>query len=197
MCLVPSFPNGYIASVVGTTYTPGDGVSVICDTGFKAAFINTTCNQSRLWNPLPSCSIVTCPAPVVDSGNYTASGDETYSNDFNATTEYTYNTTIVLECNDRFEATGPTTLTCLANGTWGQITSTCEKIICNDTSAVWHEAVTNITTHLGVYETGNASYNSENFFLSNGDIEIQCHENKKMNWTKTPTFCKCLILTSK
>jgi len=73
--LEPLFPNGHIASVDNNTYTPFDSVTVICDVGVNAESLNTTCNQSRLWDPQPVCTVVMCPAPVVDNGNLTTGSD--------------------------------------------------------------------------------------------------------------------------
>jgi len=75
VCLEPSISNGNIESSIEKTYRPGDNVSVICDAGFKADSLTTTCNASRYWDSQPVCTMVTCPAPGVDNGYYTTNSD--------------------------------------------------------------------------------------------------------------------------
>jgi len=196
VCLEPFYPNGHIETVVNKTYTTSDTVSVICDTGFKALSLNTTCNQSRFWDPHPACTIVTCPAPTVDNGNYTTHNNDQQHNDYNknSTTvmEYKFNTTIYhyhyLQCDDKYEADGPTTFTCLANGTWGQQSPSCVKILCNNTADVNHAAVIKTPTDLGIGEMGNVSYNSLQYHLSDGSFQVECHDNRSLTWTKKPNF---------
>ena len=55
VCLQPSISNGHIETVVNKTSTPGDSALVMCDAGFKASALNTTCNHSRFWDPQPVC----------------------------------------------------------------------------------------------------------------------------------------------
>ena len=195
-CLEPSFPNGRIEPVVDKTYTPGDSVSVICDPDFKANSLITTCNQSRFWDPQPTCTEITCPAPTVDNGYYRMTNDTNHQGyparpndlkDVHAITEYRFNTTIDIECIDGFKASGPTTVICLDDGTWDKQTSTCAKILCNDTADVKHEAIIMIPD-LGVNETGHVSYDSEQFDLTDGDVAVECQVNGKIKWIKKPTF---------
>jgi len=210
VCLEPFFANGHIESVFSTTNTLGDSRSVICDTGFKAESLNIICNQSRFWEPQPVCTVVTCPIPVNDNGSFTTSStlinqdghvtpdieNSTYPDhpdNLNTTKDYKYNSTVFLTCNDGYEANGPTSFTCLSDGTWGNRTSTCVKILCNDTDEVNHEAVIRIPD-LGISETGNALYNTEYFFLSDGDIKVECQVNRKLKWKKKPTFGKDVCL---
>ena len=206
VCLEPYFPNGHIATVVNTTYTPGDSVDVICDTGFKAESLITTCNSSMFWNPQPVCTEVVCPLPDIDNGKFTTSSAIMNQNghvtpdiedttrpdepdDFTTKTDFTYNTAVFLECNDGYKSNGPTSFTCLLDGTWGQQTSACEKILCNNTADVKHEAVPSIPD-LGINETGSASYNTEHFFLTNGNMVMECQVSGKLQWMKKPTFGK-------
>jgi len=199
VCLTTLFPNGHVDTEVHKTYKPGDTVAVSCDIGFKANSLNTTCNQSRFWDPQPTCTIVTCPAPTVDNGNYTTHINNQQQNDhINATTvmEYKFNTTIYLECDDKYEADGPTAITCLADGTWGQQTSTCVKILCNNTSDVNHEAVIKIPPDLGIGEMGNVSYNSLQFHLSDGGVQVECHNNRSLTWTRKPIFGKVFVYSN-
>jgi len=58
---------------------------------------------------------------------------------------------------------------------------------CHDTSGVSHEAVIKFPD-LAINEVGDASYNSENFFLSSGGTEVECQENEKLKWTQQPNF---------
>ena len=143
--------------------------------------------------------MVTCPAPPADNGFYTTNSDistqkshSTFAigdttpqnlNDIKAKT-YRYNTTIFLICHDGYEANGPTKFTCLTDGTWGQQTSMCLKIVCNDSTDVNNEAVIKIPTELGLFETGNASYNSAHFYLSDGGTEVECQVNRRLAWAK-------------
>ena len=195
VCLEPFYTNGHIETAVNKTYTTGDTVSVICDTGFKALSLNTTCNQSRFWDPHPACTIVTCPAPTVYNGNYTAHNYDQQQNDnINKSTmviEYKFNITIFLQCDDKFEADGPTTFKCLADGSWGQEISTCVKILCNNTSDVSEAAVIKIPTDLGIGEMGNVSYNPLQYHLSDGVVQVKCHDNRSLTWTKKPNFGMC------
>jgi len=196
VCLEPIYPNGHIETVVNKTYTAGDTVSVICDTGFKALSLNTTCNQTKFWDPQPTCTIVTCPAPTVDNGNYTTHINNQQQNDHSNSTsvmDYKFNSTIYLQCDDKYEARGPTIFTCLADGTWDQQTSTCVKILCNNTSDVNHEAVIKIPTDLGIGEMGNVSYNSVQFHLSDGGVQVECHNNRSLTWTRRPNFGKMFV----
>jgi len=205
-CLEHLFPNGHIEPVVNTTFTPGTIARVSCDIGFKPDSLHITCNTSRLWNPLPTCTIVTCPVPVVSNGIYrTKSGklhqdgpifpnsfDKTRSADLNisnTTKVYMYNTTIQLVCNLGYEVHGPPSFTCLANGTWGQHIAACVKILCNDTVDVQHEAVLEIPD-LNFNETGYVSFDAEQFFLADGSVEVECAVNGKLKWKSMPTFGK-------
>jgi len=180
VCLEPYFPNGHVATVINTTYTPGDSVDVICDTGFKAESLNTTCNHSMFWNPQPACIEIMCPLPDIDNGNFYMNSTEMNQDghvtpdiedttrpddpgDLSVTTDYKYNTTVILECNAGYKSNGPTSFTCLLDGTWGQQTSSCLKILCNDTTDVKNEDVFRIPD-LGINETGNVHYNAEHYF---------------------------------
>jgi len=193
VCLTTLFPNGHLDTDIQKTYKPGDNVSVSCDNGFKANSLNTTCNKSGFWDPQPTCTIVMCPAPTVDNGNYSTHNNNQQQNDhsnFTTIMEYKFNTTIYLECDDKYmyEADGPTTFTCLADGTWDQQTSTCVKIHCNNTSDVNHEAVIKIPPDLGIGEMGNISYNSVQYHLSDGAVQVECHDNRSLTWTRKPIF---------
>ena len=199
--------NGFIGTNTTTScfdnHNPVDSVSLICDIGLNTDSANTSCHHSRFWDPQPACTIVTCPAPIDDNGNYTTgsdtdnqeyhttSGNDTTSlNDVSILSDYTFNTSIVLKCKYGYEVTGPTSFTCLADGTWDQQISTCVKIICNETNSVSHEAVISIPRDLGVGVVVNVSYNSEQFGLSDGGIEVECQVNRSLTWIRKPTFGK-------
>jgi len=196
------FGTNTTTSCVGNYY-PSDNVSVICDTGVNTDSLNTFCRHSRFWDPQPACTIVTCPVPIVDNGSYTTGSDivnqEYYTTTGNGTTrlddvsivsDYTFNTSIVLKCKYGYEATGPTSLTCLADGTWGQQILTCAKISCNETTGVSHEAVVMIPRDLEVGVIVNVSYNPKLFGLSDGGIEVECQVNRSLTWKRKPTFGK-------
>jgi len=208
VCWGLAFSNGRLDTIVNKTYMSGDNVAVSCDIGFNADALNTTCNTSRLWDPQPTCTEVMCTISDVRNGYYRTSSDinkqydntttcigNTFpvhnSNNDNSTAVYTYNTTIFLECYCGFEASGPTVFTCLADGTWGKKTSTCVRIICNQTAYVGHEAVIMVPINLFVGEIGNATYNAEHFFLSVGDMDVESQLNKSLTWINKPTFGKC------
>ena len=194
VCLQPLFPKGHIESVDNMTL--GDRKSVICDAGFKAESLNTTCSHSGFWDPQPVCNIVMCLVPVIDNGSFKTSSaimshdgpvtpDIEFNtrpdnpDDSNATPDYTYNTTVFLECNHGYKANGPTSFTCLSDRSWSHRTSPCVKLFCNDTDEVNHEAVIRIPD-LGINETGNALYNTDHFFLSDRGIELERQVNRKL-----------------
>jgi len=212
VCWEPAFRNVHIDTIVNKTYMIGDNVSVSCETGFKANTVHTTCNKSKLWDPQPTCTEVMCTNPVEQNGYYRTSNYISYhgnnttscigspvsiynSTNENLTTAYTYNTTIYLECKCGFEASGPTAFTCLGDGTWGKHNSTCVKIICNETSVVNHNALIGVPEYLSVGERGNVSYNLEQFFLSDGGIEVECLVNRSLTWMRKPTFGKYYYFT--
>lgn len=81
--------NGFIGTNTTTScfnnQNPGDHVSLICDIGLNTDSANTSCRHSRFWDTQPGCHIVTCPAPIVDNGNYTT-GSDTDNQEYHTTT---------------------------------------------------------------------------------------------------------------
>ena len=153
------------------------------------------------WYPIPACALGKCTVPHSENGYFTTIDFKngtlnTLSKTARTLVEMTinqttttvdFNTTIQLVCKDGYEANGPTVLTCQPDKTWGHTTATCVKVVCNDTSDVRQDAV-DIYPQLGFGETGNAVYNSKNFLLTNGQLELRCLKTRKLEWIDPPTL---------
>jgi len=55
VCTSPSVSNGRFISTIQDIYRPGANLSVACDAGYLADPNITTCTETRVWDPKPSC----------------------------------------------------------------------------------------------------------------------------------------------
>jgi len=163
------------------TYDFGTILIPTCNTGYYMSNNVETrvCKQIDTWSGNdPQCRIVTCKTPNISNGHY-------YH-----LSSYGYNTTITITCNECYEMKGGSvTRTCQADGTWDQPSMECVKFVCNDTSDITHEAITNtVYRQLAFNECVHLNYNSTFYFLQNGSLEVKCSENRKITWISKPDF---------
>jgi len=183
-CVEPPVSNGRLATISRAIARPGDTMKVICDTGYTPSLDTVTCTDYRTWNPTPTCSKVICRIPDIANGCITRYG---YCSIFYWPTYVEFNHTAFVKCNDGFETFGRNSLVCLANGKWNTNPPNCTKRQCNDTDKVIHPAVTAYPTlHFG--ESGNVSYNENDFTLSSGSLEVTCSPNGKLIWAEQPVL---------
>ena len=168
------------------SYDFGTVLVPTCNTGYYMAngVEKRVCEQIDTWSGSdPQCRIVTCNTPNISNGHY------------DPLSSYWYNTTITIECNEGYEMKGGSaTRTCQSDGTWGQPSLECVKILFNDTSDVRHEHIDHYPK-LAISEIGSVSYNSEHIFLSSGHTEVTCSTSRKLKWIKAPQFGKLFITT--
>ena len=187
-CVEPQVSNGRLATISRAIARPGDTTKVICDTGYTPRHDTVTCTDSRTWNPTPTCFhmsikvIHVCPIPDIANGCVTR---YRYCSIFS--TFFEFNHTAYVKCNEGFETLGRNSLVCLANGKWNTTPPNCTKRECNDTGNVTHPAVSAYPTlHFG--ESGNVSYNDNDFTLSSGSLEVTCSSNGKLIWAEQPVL---------
>ena len=179
-CVEPPASNGRLATISRAIARPGDTMKVIYDTGYTPSHDTVTCTDSRTWDPTPTCSKVTCPIPDIANGCVTRFG---YCTRF----YFEFNHIAYVKCHEGFETFGPNSLVCLANGKWNTNSPNCIKRECNDTSKVKHPAVSAYPTlHFG--ESGNVTYNENDFTLSSGSLEVICSANGSLIWSEQPAF---------
>jgi len=164
-----------------TSYDFGTVLVPTCHTGYYMPHTveKRVCEQLNTWSGNdPQCMIVTCKTPYISNGHYYP------------LSSYGYNTTITITCNEGYEIKGGlVTRTCQAGGTWDQPSMECVKFVCNDTSDITHEAITNtVYRQLAFNECVHLSYNSTFYFLQNGSLEVKCSENRKITWISKPNF---------
>ena len=165
------------------TYDYGTILVPKCKTGFHISNNATTrvCQGPSEWSGLhPVCTVVRCPAPVsVINGTFEP---PVIDND------YAYNTSFQILCSEGFEAVNEvTTITCADDTTWNPSTPRCNKIRCNNTHSVQHEAVYSYPA-LAFEEVGDVSYNSTYYIHNGGSLEVICSIERKLNWKTEPYF---------
>jgi len=165
------------------TYDYGTILVPTCKTGFYISNNATTrvCQGPSEWSGLhPVCTVVRCPAPVpVLNGIFDPPIMDS---------SYAYKTSFQILCSKGYEEiNGVTTITCADDTTWDPSTPRCNKIRCNNTYTVQHEAV-NSYPALAFDEVGDVSYNSTYYVLTRGSLEVICSIERKLNWIAEPYF---------
>jgi len=165
------------------TYDYGTILVPTCDTGFYISNNATprVCQGRSEWTGLhPVCTIVRCLAPVpVLNGTFDPPiMDKSYA----------YNTSFQILCFKSFEEiNGVTYITCTDDTTWNPSTPRCNKIRCNNTHNVQHEAVHSYPA-LAFEEVGDVSYNSTYYIHKGGSLEVICSMERKLDWKTEPYF---------
>ena len=181
--------NGTLSGATKSIYKSYESVSFTCDTGFIPNTNATSCLATKVWSPPPVCNIVNCTVATLNNGQYKTLSDTGTWVSANKSS-YTYGTTLKVKCNKWYEITdGSSNLTCLENGSWGPSNVQCVKIFCNNSTDVSHVSINNYP-ELGVGETGNVSYNTTHFYITQGSLEVKCNESRRFIWTTAPLFGK-------
>ena len=119
-CGDPGAPvNGYTN---GSVFTYQSIVQYYCNEGYQlSGGSSAQCTATGDWNvTLPNCTLVNCGDPGIPADG-TRNGDNFY-----------YNSSVTYSCNNGYNLTGTTTLTCLSSGTWSALIPTCPLVNCGD-----------------------------------------------------------------
>ncbi|XP_059839979.1 CUB and sushi domain-containing protein 3 [Hypanus sabinus] len=119
--------------VFATDYSVGTRVSYFCNDGYRFSskeHSSATCQQDGMWsnqNHPPRCNVITCPSIssfTLEHGSWRIVNGSNYE----------FKTKIVFACDPGYYRLGPTTITCLANGTWswGRARPRCQIISCGE-----------------------------------------------------------------
>ena len=178
-------PNGFTYGRYNenkATYYYGNVLEPSCDEGYFISnnVTRRVCVKQDEWSgDEPLCDRIKCKQPTILNAHLD------YENDV-----YDYNTSITIRCLEGFEITdGSYTRRCQKDRTWGSKPLQCVKILCNDTTNITHQAISNSNyPHLGFNETELVLYNSSFFFLQSGSNQVICSANRKLNWISKPFF---------
>ncbi|XP_060679965.1 CUB and sushi domain-containing protein 3 [Hemiscyllium ocellatum] len=119
--------------VFATDYSVNTRVSYFCNDGYQLSSkeqSTAVCQQDGTWsnqNRPPRCMVVTCPGIssfTLEHGSWRVVNGS----------HYEYRTKVVFTCDPGYYRIGPTTITCLANGTWswGRERPHCQIISCGE-----------------------------------------------------------------
>lgn len=105
-----------------SSYQYGNSILFECDVGYTLQGSSVrTCQDSGLWTGTqPTCQIVSCGDPGTPE-NGVKYGDT-----------YTYQSTVVLECDPGYKLVGDLTRTCQASGSWTGNQPTCDQTSCGE-----------------------------------------------------------------
>jgi len=176
-------PNNFTHGIYNgsqTNYPYGSVLLPLCDTGYYIAdnVTERVCDQKDVWSgDIPICEIVQCSRPSVENGVIASN-----------LTSFNYSEEIKIECNKGYEILkGSAIRTCQDDGTWGPQQLTCDKITCNDTSDVFHKAITSdpLLT-LKFDDVQNVTFNTTHFYLMHGSLSVICTWDRKLKWISPP-----------
>jgi len=180
--------NGLLSNTEKQIYKADESVSFSCNTGYIPKNSVTTCLPTKVWSVPPVCNIVNCKLPASNNNQYLKLTSNNSAWEMTDEQTFTFGTVLNIQCNKWYETTdGSSNRTCLENGTWGLSLPQCVKTTCNDSTDASHASVDNYP-ELGVGESGNVSYNSTYFYITEGSPEVTCTEKKKYTWTSQPHF---------
>ncbi|KAL4233501.1 hypothetical protein ACF0H5_008182 [Mactra antiquata] len=169
-CGTPSIDNAELAEAPkGTTY--GEVALLSCSTGYLldgASFV--TCQADGNWSTLPTCNVIECGDPTPVNGE--SSGD----------TNFTFNSLVQISCNDGFDITGNSNITCQADGTWDGY-PTCDPTDCGNPTPSFGSANVSFGTRYG----SNATITCNSGYNISGPSIIYC---LSFGWNTLPT---CII----
>jgi len=180
--------NGRLSSTAKEIYKADESVSFSCNTGYIPNKSETTCLPTKVWSPPPVCNIINCTVPALSNGQYlklTSNNSKWEKTDEH---KFKYGTILNIQCNKWYETTDESSnRTCKEDGTYSPSPPHCVKVLCNDSTDVSHASVDNYP-ELGVGESGNVSYNSTYFYLTEGSLEVTCTDSRTFKWTSQPHF---------
>ncbi|XP_067832359.1 CUB and sushi domain-containing protein 3 [Heptranchias perlo] len=119
--------------VFATDYSVSTRVSYFCNDGYRLSskeHAAAVCQQDGMWsnqNRPPRCMVVTCPSIssfTMEHGSWRVVNGS----------HYEFGTKVVFSCDPGYYRLGPTTIKCLANGTWswGRERPRCQIISCGE-----------------------------------------------------------------
>ncbi|XP_072019518.1 complement receptor type 2-like isoform X10 [Amphiura filiformis] len=115
--------NGFINPPIGP-YLAGQQLTFSCNTGYRLVGLGTImCTNEGEWSStnFPLCSrIVTCPPPPLPENGQVLPVQITYDID----------QTITFQCNNGYQLFGSPSAVCLADGSWSEVTPTCQTVSC-------------------------------------------------------------------
>jgi len=180
-CTLPStFINGKY-NEIQASYPYGSILVPLCNKGHYIAnnVTQRVCLNKNVWSGSePICQKIWC------SDSFPVEHGTTNSNN----SKYEFGTVITVSCYNGYEpSNGITSMACLEDGTWDQLSLQCIKVLCNDTRDVEHEAILTYP-QLAFGDIGKASYNSTFFNLASGSLQMNCSFGRRLSWITTPEF---------
>ena len=156
----------------GDTFTYNSSVSYQCDSGYSLfGSVILTCLPNGSWN----ASIPLCYPNCNDPG--TPDNGQRDGNSF------IYNAVILYSCNNGYNLTGESTLTCQSNGSWSNTTPSCNPVNCGDPGTITNgdRAGNDFTYEAQIV------YSCHDDFSLVGSQAITCQSNG--SWSDTVPVC--------
>ncbi|XP_064387707.1 CUB and sushi domain-containing protein 1-like isoform X3 [Halichondria panicea] len=162
----PTIPNGF-KTFTGTTF--GETATYTCNTGYQLLGSSTvTCQASGSWSTAPTCSPVPCGnPPTIPNGSRTFTGA-------------TFEETATYSCENGYQSSGSSTVTCQASGSWGTA-PTCQPVPCGNPPTIPNGS----RTFTGTTFEETATYSCENGYQLSGSSTVTCQASG--SWDTAPT----------
>ncbi|XP_064387710.1 sushi, von Willebrand factor type A, EGF and pentraxin domain-containing protein 1-like isoform X5 [Halichondria panicea] len=162
----PTIPNGS-STFTGTTFE--ETATYSCENGYQSSGSSTvTCQASGSWGTAPTCQPVPCGnPPTIPNGSRTFTGT-------------TFEETATYSCENGYQLSGSSTVTCQANGSWGTA-PTCQPVLCGNPPTIPNGS----RTFTGTTFEDTATYSCENGYQSSGSSTVTCQASG--SWGTAPT----------
>ncbi|NXY83926.1 CR1L protein, partial [Alcedo cyanopectus] len=170
----------YGASVTYRCHSPRRGEKPFSLVGDASIFCTTLDNINGVWNkPAPQCKVVNCEHPTLKNGNL-LSGYQA---------AYTYQDSVMFECNFRYTLNGSDTATCGENGLWEPPPPLCQLSSCEDPPDVFNAVKARLAGNLFPVDTVVTYECREGYQFSQGETtqHIKCLSD--FTWSETPQPC--------
>ncbi|XP_052097034.1 receptor-type tyrosine-protein phosphatase T-like isoform X7 [Mytilus californianus] len=105
------------------SYRYGETVNLACETGYILNGLrNLSCQETGNWsNTIPTCEVVTCHG----------FSNEPHQNWHPSKRPYIYNDNVTFTCDEGYELSSSTNITCQSDGTWSDIQPNCTGVLCS------------------------------------------------------------------
>ncbi|XP_022615363.1 E-selectin-like isoform X1 [Seriola dumerili] len=163
-------------------YSYNSTCEVRCDEGYElSGGSQMRCEHTGRWTAsVPACTIKKC-SPIFSpvTGNVTC---------VDTLEPFSFGSRCNFNCQEGYNLTGDSTLTCLASGQWSKATPTCTVVQCNSLEAPPHASV-QCQDPLGVYSYGSiCTVQCEEGFDLIGTNMTQC--SSQGSWSHTLPVCQ-------